>query len=89
MHLTCQYNGNDLYSNHWDLCTVEDGLDDRVINCPIRVGRRKFVKELKIPNYLPKVQTFCFVLCNTASFHFVRVQDGQQTGHVIVWPKQN
>jgi len=55
MYLTCQYNGNDLYSNHWDLCTVEEGQDDRVINCPIRVGRRKFVKELKIPNYLPKV----------------------------------
>ena len=57
MYLTCQYNGNDLYSNHWDLCTVEEGLDDRVINCPIRAGRRKFVKELKIPNYLPKVIT--------------------------------
>lgn len=54
MYLTCQYNGRDLYSNHWDLCTVEDGADDRVINCPIRVGKRKFVKELKIPNYLPK-----------------------------------
>lgn len=54
MYLTCQYNGKDLYSNHWDLCTVEDGHDERVINCPIRAGRRKFVKELKIPNYLPK-----------------------------------
>jgi len=57
MYLTCQYNGRDLYSNHWDLCTVEDGQEERVINCPIRVGRRKFVKELKIPNYLPKVNT--------------------------------
>ena len=58
MYLTCQYNGKDLYSNHWDLCTVEDGLEDRVIHCPIRVGRRRFVKELKIPNYLPKVTAF-------------------------------
>jgi len=56
MHLRCQYNGRDLYSNHWDLCTVEDGQQDRVIRCPIRVGPRKFVKELKIPNYLPKVK---------------------------------
>jgi len=58
MYLTCQYNGKDLYSNHWDLCAVEDGLEDRVIHCPIRVGRRRFVKELKIPNYLPKVTAF-------------------------------
>jgi len=72
MYLTCQYNGNDLYSSHWDLCTIEDGLEDRVINCPIRIGRRKFVKELKIPNYLPKVQTFlCFVYCKVVSFHSV------------------
>jgi len=56
MYLACQYNGNDLYSNHWDLCAIEDDdAEDRVINCPIRAGRRKFVKELKIPNYLPKV----------------------------------
>ena len=55
MYLTCQYNGNELYSNSWDLCTVEDGEPDRVIFCPIKAGRRKFVKPLKIPNYLPKV----------------------------------
>jgi hypothetical protein len=54
MYITCQYNGNDLYSNHWDLCTVEEDMDDRIIFCPIRAGRKKFVKELKIPNYLPK-----------------------------------
>jgi len=73
MYLTCQYNGNDLYSNQWDLCAVEDGLEDRVINCPIRVGRRKFVKVLKIPNYLPKVQTFAvtFLEHNTATIQFV------------------
>lgn len=54
MFLKCQYNGNDLYSNQWDLCTVEEGTDDRIIYCPVRPGRRKFVKNLKIPNYLPK-----------------------------------
>lgn len=57
MFLKCQYNGNDLYSNQWDLCTVEEGTDDRIIYCPVRPGRRKFVKNLKIPNYLPKVTT--------------------------------
>jgi len=67
MHLTCQYNGNDLYSNHWDLCTVEDGVDDRTINCPMRAGRRRFVKQLKIPNYLPKV------LCETISFQSLSI----------------
>lgn len=55
MYLTCQYNGNDLYSNHWELCTVEEGTGDQVIHCPLRKGKRKFVKTLKIPNYLPKV----------------------------------
>jgi len=54
MYLTCQYNGNDLYSSHWDLCTADSDQDNRVIFCPIKAGRRKFIKELKIPNYLPK-----------------------------------
>lgn len=54
MYLTCQYNGNDLYSNHWDLCTADEGTEDRIIICPIRTGKKKFVKNLKIPNYLPK-----------------------------------
>ena len=55
MHLECQYNGKALYSNHWDLCHVEDNMEDRIINCPMKRGRRKFIKDLKIPNYLPKV----------------------------------
>ena len=53
--MICWYNDNELYSNHWDLCTAEDDMDDKIIHCPLRAGRRKFIKELKIPNYLPTV----------------------------------
>jgi len=56
MYLRCQYNGNDLLNSHVDLCNIEDSDDDRVLVCPIRGGRRKFVKQIKIPNYLPKVE---------------------------------
>ena len=56
MYIACQYNGKDLYSNHWELCTVEEGMPDRVIYCPIAPGKHKFVKDLDIPNYLPKVR---------------------------------
>ena len=56
MYIECSYNGKELYSNHWDLCTVEEGMDDRIIFCPITQGKKKFVKDLKIPNYLPKVR---------------------------------
>ncbi|ELU11386.1 hypothetical protein CAPTEDRAFT_221728 [Capitella teleta] len=54
MYIECSYNGKELYSNHWDLCTVEEGMDDRIIFCPIGVGKQKFVKNLEIPSYLPK-----------------------------------
>ncbi|ESO08934.1 hypothetical protein HELRODRAFT_168855 [Helobdella robusta] len=54
--LACQYNGNDIYSKDWDLCTLEKEIkpEDRIINCPVSKGKRRFVKDLKIPNYLPK-----------------------------------
>ena len=55
MYIECAYNGKELYTNHWDLCTVEEGMDDQIIYCPIAEGKHKFVKDLKIPNYLPKV----------------------------------
>ena len=55
MYIECSYNGKELYKNHWELCTVEEGMDDRIIFCPIAAGKHKFVKDLKIPNYLPKV----------------------------------
>ena len=55
MRLSCEYNGNNLYSNHWNLCTVEEGFDDRIIFCPLRKGKKKYIKDLKIPNFLPKV----------------------------------
>ena len=58
MFLECQYNGKELYSNKWDLCTVEEGTGDQVIFCPIAPGKHKFVKDLDIPNYLPKVSRF-------------------------------
>ena len=51
------YNGRDLYHNQWDLCTVEEDMDDQVIECPLKPGAHNFVKDIKIPNYLPKVRT--------------------------------
>jgi len=54
MYIEVQYNGKDLYSNHWELCTVEEGMEDRIIFCPIPVGKKNFVKDLPIPSYLPK-----------------------------------
>ena len=55
MFISCKYNGKDLYSNHWDLCTVEEGMSNRIIYCPIKKGHKKYLKDMPIPNYLPKV----------------------------------
>ena len=55
MYIEVQYNDKDLYSNHWELCTVEEGMEDRIIYCPISTGKKNFVKDLPIPSYLPKV----------------------------------
>ena len=58
MYLECQYNGKDLYANHWDLCTVEDDMDPpRIIYCPIAPGKKKLVRDLSIYSYLPKVHS--------------------------------
>lgn len=56
MYLECQYNGRQLYSSHWDLCTAEDDLEDdkRIIICPMKSGPKSYGTERKIPNYLPK-----------------------------------
>ena len=57
MFIDVKYNGKDLYNNHWDLCHVEDDREeeDRIIFCPIKPGRQLYVKQLKIPIYIPKV----------------------------------
>ena len=62
MYIEVQYNGKDLYSNHWELCTVEEGMEDRIIFCPIPVGKKNFVKDLPIPSYLPKVNQYCILI---------------------------
>lgn len=54
MHVSCEYGGKSIYKNQWDLCSAEDGTSERSFVCPIGRGRKKFVKQMKIPNYLPK-----------------------------------
>lgn len=54
MSIEVTYNGKDLYSNKWDLCTIDEDEPERIIFCPIKSGERKYIKDLKIPNYLPK-----------------------------------
>lgn len=55
MYIECQYNGRDLYSNHWDICTVEEGDEEQVIVCPVAPGKKRMIKNRPIPSYLPKV----------------------------------
>lgn len=53
--LEVKYNGKDLYSRSWELCTLdEDYENDRVIYCPFNPGDYTFVKDRQIPIYLPK-----------------------------------
>lgn len=54
-----KYNGKDLFSRNWELCTLdEDYGDERIIYCPFEPGDYSFVKDRPIPFYLPKV---CYV----------------------------
>lgn len=55
MHVSCEYGGKSIYKNQWDLCSAEDEKSERSFVCPIERGRKRFVKQMKIPNYLPKV----------------------------------
>ncbi|XP_060563256.1 putative phosphatidylglycerol/phosphatidylinositol transfer protein 2 [Ruditapes philippinarum] len=53
-YLEVKYNGKDLYSNNWELCTLDEDYDDRLIYCPFNPGEYSFVKDRQIPIYLPK-----------------------------------
>ena len=58
LHLTCWYKNRELYSNYWDLCTMEEDEPDRLIYCPIKRSHKYYVKDKKIPSYLPKVSRY-------------------------------
>ncbi|XP_067651465.1 putative phosphatidylglycerol/phosphatidylinositol transfer protein 2 [Haliotis asinina] len=55
-YLDVKYNNNDLFDNHWDLCTLEEESDQdkRTIFCPIKRGQKNEIKDREIPIYLPK-----------------------------------
>ncbi|KAL4235443.1 hypothetical protein ACF0H5_007079 [Mactra antiquata] len=54
-YLEVKYNGKDLFSRNWELCSLdEDYGDDRIIFCPFIPGDYSFVKDRQIPIYLPK-----------------------------------
>ncbi|XP_014671821.1 PREDICTED: phosphatidylglycerol/phosphatidylinositol transfer protein-like, partial [Priapulus caudatus] len=57
LFLEVQYNGQDLYSNHFDMCTSSD--EDSVINCPYKAGPVHISGDVKIPNYIPKGRYTC------------------------------
>lgn len=54
--ISVQYNGKDLYSNHFDFCTIDDTdpPEERLIYCPVKKGPKFWKKDMKIPNYLPR-----------------------------------
>ncbi|XP_060073825.1 uncharacterized protein LOC132553587 [Ylistrum balloti] len=53
--LEVKYNNKDLYDNHWDMCTLDDQQPDRLIFCPYKANAQwSWVKDKKIPGYLPK-----------------------------------
>ncbi|XP_033754920.1 uncharacterized protein LOC117337886 [Pecten maximus] len=53
--LEVKYNNKDLYDNHWDMCALDDQQPDRLIFCPYKVNAQwSWVKDKKIPGYLPK-----------------------------------
>ncbi|XP_069113957.1 uncharacterized protein [Argopecten irradians] len=53
--LEVKYNNKDLYDNHWDMCTLDDQQPDRLIFCPYKAQAQwSWVKDKKIPSYLPK-----------------------------------
>lgn len=53
-YLSVKYNGNDLYNRNWELCTLDQDYDDRIIYCPFNPGDYHFKKDRQIPLYLPK-----------------------------------
>lgn len=75
-----KYNGKELYTNNWELCTLdEDYGDDRLIYCPYNPGEYSFVKDRQIPIYLPKV-TFTTSVVIFHIFHkLLQGEDCQRT----------
>ncbi|KAL5022811.1 hypothetical protein ScPMuIL_001966 [Solemya velum] len=53
-YMEVKYNSQDLYSSQWDLCTLDEDFDDRLIFCPLKAGLHSWKKERKVPGYLPK-----------------------------------
>ncbi|KAH3849867.1 hypothetical protein DPMN_092271 [Dreissena polymorpha] len=52
--LEVKYNGKDLFARNWELCTLDEDYDDRVVYCPFLAQDYSFVKDRDIPVYLPK-----------------------------------
>jgi hypothetical protein len=53
--LEVKYNGKVIYNKDWELCTLDEDYDDRIVYCPFNPGDHSFVKDRQIPIYLPKV----------------------------------
>ncbi|XP_053402789.1 uncharacterized protein LOC128558041 [Mercenaria mercenaria] len=49
--LEVKYNGKDLYSNNWELCTLDEDYDDRIVYCPFYPGEYSFVKDKSLYTY--------------------------------------
>ncbi|CAH1780094.1 unnamed protein product [Owenia fusiformis] len=49
-----KYNNKNLYNNKWELCTIDEDEEERIVFCPIKSNEKHYVKQMKIPNYLPK-----------------------------------
>jgi len=54
IHMQVKYNDVKIFQNYWPLCEAEDEMEDKVLYCPLQPGRKRFVKNMKVPNYLPK-----------------------------------
>lgn len=52
--LEVKYNGKVIYNKDWELCTLDEDYDDRIVYCPFNPGDHSFVKDRQIPIYLPK-----------------------------------
>ncbi|CAL1529348.1 unnamed protein product [Lymnaea stagnalis] len=54
-HLEVKYNGQDLFTNYWELCELEDELPvvNKTFTCPVAAGKWSKVKDKHIPGYLP------------------------------------
>ncbi|XP_059172343.1 uncharacterized protein LOC131953253 [Physella acuta] len=54
-HVDIKYNGQELYTNYWELCELEQELPEanKTFTCPIRQGLISKVKVKHIMDYLP------------------------------------